>query len=46
MALRSDGTHRVSLDRVIRTMRETGRDMLTKYKETSRGGLAVAVTEC
>ena len=43
MALRSDGTHRVSLDRVIRTMRETGRDMLTKYKETSRGGLAVAV---
>jgi L-serine dehydratase len=46
MALRSDGKHRVSLDRVIRTMRETGRDMLTKYKETSRGGLAVAVTEC
>jgi L-serine dehydratase len=46
MALASDGSHRVSLDRVIRTMRETGRDMLTKYKETSRGGLAVAVTEC
>jgi L-serine dehydratase len=46
MALRSDGKHRVSLDRVIRTMCETGRDMLTKYKETSRGGLAVAVTEC
>ncbi|WP_428308089.1 L-serine ammonia-lyase [Lacipirellula sp.] len=46
MALGSDGEHRVSLDRVIRTMRETGRDMLTKYKETSRGGLAVAVTEC
>ena len=46
MALRSDGTHRVSLDRVIKTMRETGRDMLAKYKETSRGGLAVAVTEC
>jgi L-serine dehydratase len=46
MALRSDGKHHVSLDRVIRTMRETGRDMLTKYKETSRGGLAVAVTEC
>ncbi len=46
MALRSDGQHRVSLDRVIRTMRETGRDMLTKYKETSRGGLAVAVIEC
>jgi L-serine dehydratase len=46
MALNSDGSHHVSLDRVIRTMRETGRDMLTKYKETSRGGLAVAVTEC
>ncbi|MCI0491453.1 MAG: L-serine ammonia-lyase [Planctomycetes bacterium] len=46
MALRSDGQHRVSLDRVVRTMSETGRDMLTKYKETSRGGLAVAVTEC
>ena len=46
MALGSDGEHRVSLDRVIKTMRETGRDMLTKYKETSRGGLAVAVTEC
>jgi L-serine dehydratase len=46
MALRSDGQHHVSLDRVIRTIRETGRDMLTKYKETSRGGLAVAVTEC
>jgi L-serine dehydratase len=46
MALRSDGRHHVSLDRVIKTMRATGRDMLTKYKETSRGGLAVAVTEC
>ncbi|MCA9258704.1 MAG: L-serine ammonia-lyase, iron-sulfur-dependent, subunit alpha, partial [Planctomycetales bacterium] len=46
MALNSDGTHRVSLDRVIKTMRETGRDMLSKYKETSRGGLAVAFTEC
>jgi L-serine dehydratase len=46
LALRSDGTHRVSLDRVIATMRATGRDMLSKYKETSRGGLAVAVTEC
>ncbi|HEY4233387.1 MAG TPA: L-serine ammonia-lyase [Lacipirellulaceae bacterium] len=46
MALRSDGHHHVSLDRVIKTMRATGRDMLTKYKETSRGGLAVAVTEC
>lgn len=46
MAMNSDGTHHVSLDRVIRTMRETGKDMLTKYKETSRGGLAVAFTEC
>jgi L-serine dehydratase len=46
LALRSDGQHRVSLDRVIATMRATGRDMLSKYKETSRGGLAVAVTEC
>lgn len=46
MALHSDGEHRVSLDRVIRTMRDTGRDMLKKYKETSRGGLAVSVTEC
>jgi L-serine dehydratase len=46
LALRSDGRHRVSLDRVIATMRATGRDMLSKYKETSRGGLAVAVTEC
>jgi L-serine dehydratase len=46
MALRSDGQHRVSLDRVIATMRQTGRDMLSKYKETSRGGLAVAITEC
>jgi len=46
MAINSDGTHHVSLDRVIKTMRETGRDMLTKYKETSRGGLAVAYPEC
>ncbi|WP_353234757.1 L-serine ammonia-lyase, partial [Diaphorobacter ruginosibacter] len=41
MALRGDGTHHVSLDQVIKTMRETGADMMTKYKETSRGGLAV-----
>jgi len=41
MALRGDGKHFVSLDRVIRTMRETGRDMATKYKETAGGGLAV-----
>ncbi len=46
MALRGDGTHYVSLDKVIKTMRETGRDMMTKYKETSRGGLAVNVIEC
>nr|WP_320131895.1 L-serine ammonia-lyase [uncultured Holophaga sp.] len=41
MALVGDGHHYVSLDRVIRTMRETGRDMASKYKETARGGLAV-----
>ena len=46
IALRGDGHHFVSLDEVIKTMRETGRDMSTKYKETSRGGLAVNVIEC
>ena len=46
MALRGDGTHHVSLDKVIKTMRDTGRDMQDKYKETSRGGLAVNVIEC
>lgn len=46
MALRGDGSHYVSLDKVIRTMRETGKDMNDKYKETSRGGLAVNVIEC
>jgi L-serine dehydratase len=46
MALRGDGTHFVSLDKVIRTMRDTGADMKTKYKETARGGLAVNVIEC
>lgn len=46
LALRGDGTHRVSLDRVIATMRQTGADMSTKYKETSRGGLAVNAIEC
>lgn len=46
MALRGDGTHYVPLDKVIRTMRDTGRDMNDKYKETSRGGLAVNVIEC
>ncbi|MFL6086579.1 MAG: L-serine ammonia-lyase [Mycobacterium sp.] len=44
MALRGDGTHRVSLDEVIATMRATGRDMSSKYKETSTGGLAVNVS--
>jgi len=46
MALRGDGTHVVSLDQVIKTMRETGADMMTKYKETARGGLAVNIVEC
>ena len=42
----ADGKHYVSLDKVIKTMRDTGRDMKTKYKETARGGLAVNVIEC
>ncbi|CAN5161093.1 L-serine ammonia-lyase [soil metagenome] len=46
MAMRGDGTHKVSLDQVIATMRQTGRDMQTIYKETSQGGLAVNVPEC
>jgi len=46
LALHGDGTHIVSLDKVIVTMRETGRDMATKYKETSLGGLAVNLPEC
>lgn len=46
MAIRGDGSHVVSLDNVIKTMRETGADMKIKYKETSRGGLAVNVIEC
>lgn len=46
MTLRGDGEHFVSLDKVIRTMRDTGRDMLDKYEETSRDGLAVNVIEC
>jgi hypothetical protein len=46
MALRGDGEHFVSLDQVIRTMRETGRDMQDKYKETARGGLAVTFSRC
>jgi L-serine dehydratase len=46
LAQRGDGQHRVSLDQVIATMRQTGRDMRSIYKETSLGGLAVNVTEC
>jgi len=46
LAMHGDGTHKVSLDKVIKTMRDTGRDMQSKYKETSRGGLAVNVVEC
>jgi L-serine dehydratase len=46
MAVRGDGEHKVSLDKAIKTMRETGADMKIKYKETSRGGLAVNVIEC
>ena len=46
MALWGEGRHTVSLDTVIETMRQTGEDMLAKYKETSRGGLAVNVVEC
>lgn len=46
MALRGDGQHFISLDKVIATMRDTGKDMLDKYKETSRGGLAINIIEC
>ena len=46
LAMRGDGTHKVSLDQVIATMRQTGLDMQTIYKETSQGGLAVNVPEC
>jgi L-serine dehydratase len=46
IALRGDGSHKVSLDKAIKPMRETGADMKVKYKETSRGGLAVNVIEC
>ena len=46
LAMHGDGSHFVSLDQVIRTMRDTGRDMLSKYKETSEGGLAVNAVEC
>ena len=46
LAMHGDGSHRVSLDQAIETMRQTGADMKSKYKETSRGGLAVNVVEC
>ncbi|WP_328447900.1 L-serine ammonia-lyase [Streptomyces sp. NBC_00386] len=46
MAMRGDGSHMVSLDKVIKTMKETGADMSVKYKETARGGLAVNIIEC
>jgi L-serine dehydratase len=46
MAMRGDGSHLVSLDKVIKTMKETGADMSVKYKETARGGLAVNIIEC
>jgi L-serine dehydratase len=46
LALKGDGKHVVSLDSVIATMKQTGEDMKSKYKETSRGGLAVNVVEC
>ena len=46
MAVRGDGQHHVSLDKAIKTMRETGADMKDKYKETARGGLALNVIEC
>ena len=46
LALSGDGKHKVSLDKVIATMRQTGADMMTKYKETARGGLAVNIIEC
>ncbi|GAA3562843.1 L-serine ammonia-lyase [Amycolatopsis ultiminotia] len=46
MAVRGDGAHHVSLDKAIKTMRETGADMSVKYKETARGGLALNIVEC
>lgn len=46
MALRGDGCHKVSLDKVIKTMMDTGKDMRSKYKETAKGGLAVNIVEC
>jgi L-serine dehydratase len=46
LAMHGDGTHIVTLDQVIETMRQTGLDMSSRYKETSQGGLAVNVPEC
>ena len=46
LAMMGDGSHYVSLDQVIETMMQTGKDMANKYKETSLGGLAVCVDEC
>ena len=46
LAMHGDGTHKVTLDQVIETMRQTGEDMSSHYKETSQGGLAVNVPEC
>lgn len=46
LALRGTGEQKVSLDKVIKTMWDTGNDMKTKYKETARGGLAVNIIEC
>jgi L-serine dehydratase len=46
LAMQAEGKHKVSLDKVIKTMRDTGADMKNRYKETSRGGLAVNVIEC
>jgi L-serine dehydratase len=46
LAMHGDGTHKVSLDQIIETMRQTGLDMMSRYKETSQGGLAVNVPEC
>lgn len=46
IALRGDGSRVVSLDQVMRTMQQTGLDMQSKYKETSKGGLAIHITEC
>lgn len=46
MAMHGDGNHKVTLDKVIKTMMDTGQDMRSKYKETAKGGLAVNIVEC